>query len=307
VLKNLAPFCIYMRTGTTKTGWGLVLPLVALYLALTIFPFIYTIVISFFDYNLAKGGTPRFIGVNNYIAIFSTDRLARDSVRFSIIILLIAVPLEIILGTALAFLIRGTKGEHTVRTLLLVPMMVPPVVAGIMWKMLFNFAYGPINYVLSLATLPKISWLGDWFYSQVAVVIMDIWQWTPFVFLITYAGLQGIPIDLVEAARVDGANAWDVCRYVELPMLLPLILVAFLLRLIDALKLFDIVYMTTWGGPGSATHSFSFYIYKVGISYGWDVGYAAALSILLLIVSSVLVNLLIKMLNLNKQLGLGAK
>lgn len=293
-----------MRSQKTKSGITLVLPLVILYLVLTIFPFIYMVIISFFNYNLASGGGPRFIGTQNYITIFTTDRLARDSVRFSLIMLFLAVPLEVVLGTGLGFLIRNTKGEKLYRTFLMVPMMVPPVVAGIMWKMLFNYAYGPVNYVISAFGGPKISWLGDWFYSQMAVIIMDVWQWTPFVFLITYAGLQGVPAELIEAAKVDGASGWTIVRYVELPLLAPLILVAFLLRLIDALKLFDLVYMTTWGGPGSATHSFSFYIYKVGISYGWDVGYAAALSVLLLIFSSLLVNMLIKLLNLNKQLGL---
>lgn len=293
-----------MRSQKRKFGIGLVLPLVLLYLSLTIFPFIYMIVISFFDYNLARGGGPQFVGIRNYVTIFTTDRLARDSIRFSLVMLLVAVPLEVVLGSVLSFLIQNTKGEKIYRSFLIVPMMVPPVVAGIMWKMLLNYAYGPINYFISLFGGPKISWLGDWFYSQMAVVIMDIWQWTPFVFLITYAGLQGIPAELVEAARVDGASGIAIIRYVELPLLLPLILVAFLLRLIDALKLFDLVYMTTWGGPGSATHSFSFYIYKVGISYGWDVGYAAALSVLLLIFSTLLVNMLIRLLNLHRQLGL---
>jgi multiple sugar transport system permease protein len=183
-------------------------------------------------------------------------------------------------------------------------MMVPAVVAGIAWKMLFNFNFGPFNYFLSLFGIGNISWLGSETFARLGLIIIDTWQWTPFVFLVVYSGLMSIPTEMVDAAKVDGAGPFKTLLYVELPILLPLISTVLIIRLIDILKLFDIVFMVTWGGPGSATHSFSYYIYKVGLSYGWDIGYASALSVILLIVVVVLVNLLMKFLRLRELLEL---
>jgi multiple sugar transport system permease protein len=226
-------------------------------------------------------------------------------VEFTAILVVIALPLEMLFGMGIAWLFRNLiVGERFMRSLVLLPMMVPAVVAGIAWKMLFNYNFGPLNYFLSLFGISNISWLGDPNFARLGIIIVDLWQWTPFVFLVLYSGLQSMPAELVEAARVDGASSWAVIRYVELPILAPLIGTVLIIRLIDLLKLFDIIYMITWGGPGSATHSFSYYIYKVGLSYGWDVGYASALSIVLLIVVVFLVNLLMRVLRLRALLEL---
>jgi multiple sugar transport system permease protein len=205
---------------------------------------------------------------------------------------------------AIAFLLRDTFGERVFRSALLIPMMVPAVVAGIAWKMLYNFEFGPVNYFLSLLGIPKISWLGTQFFSRLGVILIDVWQWTPFVFLVLYAGLQSLPRDVVEASFVDGASGFSAFRYIEFPLLRPLLFVVLIIRVIDALKIFDIVYMVTFGGPGSSTHSYSFYIYKVGVSFGWDIGYASALSVLLLLAVSLLVSLLIRVLRLRETLEL---
>jgi multiple sugar transport system permease protein len=151
---------------------------------------------------------------------------------------------------------------------------------------------------------PKVSWLGTQLFSRLGVILVDVWQWTPFVFLVLYAGLQSIPRDVVEAGLVDGASGFSAMRYIELPLLRPLLFVVLIIRVIDALKIFDIVYMVTFGGPGSSTHSYSFYIYKVGVSFGWDVGYASALSVLLLVAVALLTNLLIRTLRLKETLEL---
>jgi multiple sugar transport system permease protein len=282
----------------------LILPLVLVLASLTIYPFLNMVYMSFHNYDLAKGGDPKFIGLGNYLAIFK-DRLAISSVEFTAILVVIALPLEMLFGMGIAWLFRNLiVGERFMRSLVLLPMMVPAVVAGIAWKMLFNYNFGPLNYFLSLFGISNISWLGDPNFARLGIIIVDLWQWTPFVFLVLYSGLQSMPAELVEAARVDGASSWAVIRYVELPILAPLIGTVLIIRLIDLLKLFDIIYMITWGGPGSATHSFSYYIYKVGLSYGWDVGYASALSIVLLIVVVFLVNLLMRVLRLRALLEL---
>jgi len=261
------------------------------------------IFMSFFRYSLASWEKPEFVGIDNYREVFR-DRTARSSVDFTLLLLVTAVPLEILLGIGIAFLFRDSLGEKVFRSVLLIPMMVPAVVAGIAWKMLYNFEFGPINYFLTLLGGEKISWLGTQFFSRLGVILIDVWQWTPFVFLVIYAGLQSIPRDVVEASLVDGARGFTALRYVELPLLRPLIWVVLIIRVIDALKLFDIVYMVTFGGPGSATHSYSFYIYKVGVSFGWDIGYASALSILLLIAITILTNLLFRFLRFRETLEL---
>ncbi len=292
------------RTSRKKiTGFLMILPLLIVFIGLTLYPFGYMIFMSFFRYSLASWEKPEFVGIDNYREVFR-DRTARSSVDFTLLLLVTAVPLEILLGIGIAFLFRDSLGEKVFRSVLLIPMMVPAVVAGIAWKMLYNFEFGPINYFLTLLGGEKISWLGTQFFSRLGVILIDVWQWTPFVFLVIYAGLQSIPRDVVEASLVDGARGFTALRYVELPLLRPLIWVVLIIRVIDALKLFDIVYMVTFGGPGSATHSYSFYIYKVGVSFGWDIGYASALSILLLIAITILTNLLFRFLRFRETLEL---
>lgn len=280
-----------------------ILPAVILFLVMAIYPFIYMIYTSFTNLNLSMSGTGRFIGLANYVEIFH-DSLAMGSITFSAMVLLIAVPIEMVMGILFGLLIRGLRGERIFRLLFLIPMMIPGIVFGISAQMIFNYLFGAANYFLSFFSVPEIAWLGQAPTAQFVILLLDIIQWTPFVFLITYAGLLSVPQDLIDAARVDGASRWQLFRNVELPTLKSFIYIALIIRLIDALKIFGKIYMTTWGGPGMATSSWSFYIYKVGVSYGWDIGYASALAIILLIVSSILVNLLIKVLNLGETLEL---
>jgi multiple sugar transport system permease protein len=281
----------------------LILPIILLFTGLTIFPFLYMIYMSVHDYDLSKSAEWNFIGLRNYTNIFK-DELAIASVNFTALLIFIALPIEMVLGMFIAWLFRDMVGEKIIRSTTLLPMMVPPVVAGIAWKMLFNYNFGPLNYFLSLMGIEKLSWLGSEIYARTGLIIIDVWQWTPFIFLVIYSGLMSIPNELVDAAKVDGANPFKVLIRVEMPILMPLISTVLIIRMIDILKLFDIVFMVTWGGPGHATHSFSYYIYKVGLSYGWNVGYASALSILLLIVVIILVNILMRILRVRELLEL---
>jgi multiple sugar transport system permease protein len=256
------------------------------------------------DFDLASNKPARFVGLGNYLGIAS-DGMARSSVQFTVLLAAVALPLEMLLALGIALLIRGVLGERVIRSVILLPMMLPPVVTGIAWKMLFNHDFGPVNYFLSLFGVSKVSWVGSPIFAPLGVIWIDIWQWTPFIFLILYSGLQAQPHEVTEAAKVDGASSWAMTRYIEIPMLVPLMSVAFILRLVDILKLFDIIFMITRGGPGAATHSFSFYIYKVGLSYGWDIGYAAALSVVLLLAVVLLFNVLVRVLRVRQLLELG--
>lgn len=261
------------------------------------------IYMSMHDYDLSESTEWNFIGLRNYTDIFK-DELAISSVHFTALLIFIALPIEMVLGMFIAWLFRDMAGEKIIRSTALLPMMVPPVVAGIAWKMLFNYNFGPLNYFLSFLGIEKISWLGNEFFARTGLIVIDVWQWTPFVFLVIYSGLMSIPKELSDAAKVDGANPFKALLRVEMPILMPLISTVLIIRMIDILKLFDIVFMVTWGGPGHATHSFSYYIYKVGLSYGWNVGYASALSILLLIVVIILVNILMRILRIRELLEL---
>jgi multiple sugar transport system permease protein len=286
-----------LEKGIKRSAILMVLPLVLFFLILTIFPFLYMVYMSFHHYNLLEWKPPQFIGLENYFNLFK-DKGVISSIDFTLLLILIALPIEILLGTFIAIFIQNIIGERFIRSVLLIPMMIPAVVAGVMWKMLFNVEYGPINYFLSFFNIEKIPWLGSSIYSKIAVIIMDIWQWTPFIFLVLYAGIQTIPQDLIEAGKVDGANRWQILSHIEFPMLKPLFWIIIILRLVDILKLFDIVYMTTFGGPGYATHSISFYIYKVSVSFGWDIGYGSSLSVVLLIAITILTTILIKTMRL---------
>lgn len=291
-------------TGQRRAAWALASPLIVLFLALTTFPFLYMVYMSFHRYNLAAWMPAQWVGWDNYVAIVTRDPTVGRAVRFTALFVALALPTEMGLGVGVAFLIRDTVGERLWRALLLLPMMIPAVVAGVVWKMLYNFEFGPVNYLVSLLHATPVSWLGDFRMAPLGVIVIDVWEWTPFVFLVAYAALGGVPRDLVEAARVDGAGAWQVTWLIELPMILVVLWVVLIIRLIDMLKLFDIVYMTTFGGPGDATTAASFYIYKVGVSFGWDVGYASALSMLLLAAITILTNILIRSLGMKERLAL---
>jgi len=289
-----------------KAKYLFILPLFFLYVSLTLYPFLNMIYISFFNYYLARGGEQEFVGLLNYQNMPS-DYIVRDSVQFSVFIIIAGVIIETLLGLGLALLILDSKGERAFRSISIIPMTIPMVVSGMVWKMLFNTVYGPLNYFLSFLGIGKISWLGDPFFARFTILIVDIWQWTPFIFLILYAGLKNVPVDFIEAAVVDGAGGWQVTRYVRIPFIRPLITIAVMLRLIELLKLFDIVYMITGGGPGTITYSYSYLIYVVGFLTGINLGYASALSVVLLICAMILTAFLIKMLNVKRLLGLEVK
>ncbi len=164
-----------------RTGFLLILPLLILFLGLTIYPLIYMIYMSFHQYSLASWEEPRFIGWENYREILR-DRTASSSVSFTLFLLFTAVPLEILLGIGIAFLIRDVWGERALRSSLIIPMTIPPVVAGIAWKMLYNYEFGPINYFLSLFGLPKVSWLGSQFFARLGVLLIDVAVGLPLYF-----------------------------------------------------------------------------------------------------------------------------
>jgi multiple sugar transport system permease protein len=230
----------------------------------------------------------RWVGGDNFARLL-TDATFRVAFRNTLVFVFFAVTGEFLLGLGLALVAvrRLSRAEGLFRSLILLPMIVTPVVVGMMWRLLYNHELGMINYFLSLVGLPGQSWLTDLRLVMPVVILTDIWQWMPFMFLMLLAGLSSIPTEPLEAARVDGANAWQTFRHVTWPLLTPIVLVAVMIRAIDAVKVFDLVYIMTFGGPGNATETLSLYAYRMGFIRS-DIGYGAAISLVLTVVVTVL-------------------
>jgi len=248
-----------------------------------LYPVIKGFELSFFDWRL---GTPiesrKFVGWENFIWALKDPALL-NSIKVTVIFASAAVTAELLLGLILAFLLeKGIKGLALFRTVFIVPIMIAPVVVGLIWRYLFDANFGLINYVVRLLGFEPKVWLGTPGLALPAVIVTDIWQWTPFMFILFLAGLQSLPSSPVEAAKVDGATTWQVIRLVKLPLLAPVIWVAVILRLIDAFRSLEVMYIMTFGGPGRETEVLSLNIYKTAFN-SQRLGLSAVNAIFLLI------------------------
>ncbi len=264
-----------------------VLPAVILLFLITIVPFIIELVLSLHAYELTSLGGPQFIWLKNYADVLFGDARFWNAMKITAIVIVAAVGIELFLGVCLALLLNRLRGSRSfITSLLLIPVMIAPIVSGMMWDMIYDDKFGPLNYLietLSFGLLEGTAWLAQTSTALPSVIAVDVWQWTPFIILIALAGLQSIPTELYEASEVDCAGAWQSLWYITLPMLAPVMVVGFLIRFMDAFKLFDIVYLLTRGGPGSATEVVSFYTYVRGFKQ-FSIGYTAAMAFLQLIV-----------------------
>lgn len=262
-----------------RTGCLFLLPAVLFLFFTSLYPLTYALYLTFFRWDLKISPEKTFIGLDNYLYSIG-DSQFHSSLWVTLIFVCVTVAVEVVLGMAIALLVtRETSHGRVVRSLLLIPMVMTPVVVGILWRILFNPDFGLVNYILSLfgADPTKLLWLGDPDLALWAVMITDIWEWTPFVVLVFVAGLTSLPVDTLKAARVDGASPWQSFWKISLPLLKPVILVTVLLRFLDAFKVVDTVYVMTYGGPGDATKLLSFFIYETGLKY-FNIGYASTVS-----------------------------
>ena len=265
--------------------YGFVIPGIIVLLLITIFPLIYSLIISFYRWQLTFIGARTFLGLSNYADILFKNERFWGSLYKTFSIAAPAVALEFIIGLGLALLLNTEmRGKRVITALLVLPIMIPPITTGLIWRMLYHEKYGAINGVLRIIGFnAQISWLGDPRVATLSVILTDVWQWTPFIMMILLAGLQSISVELYESAEVDGASAFQTFKHITLPLLVFPIMVAVLLRVIDLVKLFDIIFVLTRGGPGGTTETISIYTYLVGFRY-FRVGYGAALSYLLLVI-----------------------
>jgi multiple sugar transport system permease protein len=260
----------------------LIAPTLAVLIALSIYPLFYSIKVSM----QSAGG---HWTLQNF-ARLAGDGFFLTALAHTFVYAAAALTIEFLLGLALALLLNSQmRGRGLFRAVLLVPMMLPAVVVGVVWRLMLNPNFGAINGTLKRIGLntDALTWTASPKLAMASVIIADVWQWTPFMFLILLAGLQAIPQEPYEAASIDGSSAWQTFRHITLPLLKPAILVALLLRTMDLLRVFDQIFILTEGGPGFATETVSLYIYRTAFRFS-NFGYAAAMSFVLLIITNVI-------------------
>jgi multiple sugar transport system permease protein len=277
-------------------GWKMATPALVFFLVTGIYPYIMNIYYSLTNWNLIHSG-PVFTGAANYIKAFADSTFLLSVLRtFGFIA--IVIPLEFCLGLGMALLLsrEDIKGKNIFRSLILLPMMLSPVVTSVIWKMMYSVQFGPLNYFFKVLGLSdgRTEWLSDPKLAFPALAVATIWMWFPFSFLVLLAGLQSIPREQYESAKIDGASWWNELRYITLPNLLPSIMVVVLVRFLDALKTFALVYTLTGGGPGSSTELIYYEIFRVAFR-DFNIGYASSLSIIVVLVSILACGLILKL------------
>src|SRR5678815_3891603 len=266
-----------------------VAPTVVLLLALSIYPLVYSVKVSLTG--------PAGFSMANYTRLVQ-DRLFLQALAQTLLYTAVALAIEFVLGFALALLIDSLgRGRAFFRAGLLAPMLLPPVVVAVIWRLIYNPQFGVLNGTLRSLGIDTsaLTWTSGEGGALASVILVDVWEWTPFLFLLLSAGLQALPQEPLEAARMDGASSWQVFRDVVLPLLKPVMTLAILLRTMDLMRIFDQIFILTQGGPGFATETVSLYIYRTAFRF-FDFGYAAAMSFVLLALTNVISTIYIRLL-----------
>ncbi len=253
--------------------WPFILPAGVVVAAVILFPWVFTLYMSVQDFHV--GGSSRFAGADNYLRMFGDERFGWAVVR-TFYFTALSVVLPLILGVAAAVCFhREFRGRGIARTIFIMPMMATPVAIALVWTMMFHPQLGVLNYLLTSVGLPP----SEWVYSPNTVIptlaMVETWQWTPLVMLIVLGGLASLPTDPYEAAVLDGASGWQVFRHVTLPLVWPFVMVAAVIRGVDALKAFDTIFVISNGGPGTASETLNILLYLQAFSF-YDIGYASA-------------------------------
>lgn len=260
-------------------------PVVIFLLLFSIFPLVYSLRISFTDLNLARANTGNFIGFDNYKTLFKSGSMFLKSIKNTFLLAFGTLTFQMVLGFIMAklfFIIRDKPFFSIIRTVYMLPIMITPMVFGIIWVYMLNPTQGVVNFLFSLVEMGPFPWLGNNKTALLTIILIDCWQFTPFVSIILLAGLFTIDTDLFDAANVDGAKWYQVIKYVDLPNISQLIGVAAILRIIDILKMFDLIYVSTKGGPGGSTEVMSLYSYRQAFEY-YNIGLGVASAIVTMI------------------------
>lgn len=276
------------RTLNRMSAYVFIGPATVIMAVACLYPVVVAGKLAFFDWSLGTAwDSARYVGGEMFSTMLRDPAVFRSLIT-TLVFSAIVVACEMCLGISLALLLeRPIRGMATFRMIFILPMMIAPIVVGLMWRYLFDTQYGLINQMLALFGISAQTWLADPHLAFIAIVISDIWQWTPFVFIMIMAGLQNLDGSVMEAARIDGATPLQAIFKVKLPLLLPVIVVTLLMRLIDAFRVLEVIYIMTFGGPGDSTEILSLHIYKVAF-VSQKLGYASSISVLLLLVVLVL-------------------
>jgi multiple sugar transport system permease protein len=244
----------------------LLLPSILFLVLMTIFPTIYSFWMSMQQYNLSRPDLAHFVGMRNYAQLL-TDDLFWKATRVTFVFSASVLILQFVIGFFVANLFdREGRGMNVLRTLFIIPVFASPVALGLTWRYMYQPGYGLINHFLESVGLPRINWLASPQWALPAVIAVDVWQWTPFVALILLAGMQSISPEITEAAELDGLSRFQYLWRIVLPLLTPIVVVVGLIRLIDALKTFDMIYVITRGGPGTTTYNLPLHAYSLGFA-----------------------------------------
>jgi multiple sugar transport system permease protein len=269
---------------------AMIMPSVIALLLIGLYPLLFAVSLSFQRFLLNRPqNNGMFVGFENYAAVLN-DPLFWSSLGRTMTMLVIVLIVQIVAGIGIALLIDSSRWRvlnWTVKTALVIPIAMTPAVVGLLGVLIFNRDFGLMNYLLGLVGIEKINWLGDPTMAMVAIIITDIWQWTPFAALIMLSSLAIVPHEMVEAARLDTKSPWMIFRHVKLPYLMPGITAFMIIRTADVLKLFDMPFTLTRGGPGVSTELISLYVQRMGFRI-FDMGVASAQAVLLLILCIVL-------------------
>ena len=271
----------------------MLMPATILLVGLTLFPFIVSLILSFTDYSLLRPGQTKFIFLDNYIELMKTDEFW-IALRVTVVFTVLAVFIQVVLGVVFATLLHNENTNVSLlRTLYLLPLAITPIAATFTFRLMFNPSLGVLNYFMKLLGLEPQAWLASPNTAMISLIIVDTWQWTPFILLICLGGLASLPSEPFEAAKVDGASSWQIFTKITVPMLYPFIGLALLFRSIDAFKTFDIIYVLTSGGPGILTRTLNLYAFKHGIEY-LSMGYAGSIAIVMLIITIVVAQIFLR-------------
>lgn len=285
-------FVFGKRDEPGRAIWLLLGPCLLYLIVFSIYPLFHSLRLSLTDLTAATG-TGNFVGLANYRALLS-DPQFWNAARNSAILVVCSVTLQVVLGVALAmFFNLQLRGAWIVRGILLLPMLMTPIVVGVMWRALLNPDWGLVNWAIRHIGLTPPDWLGSIGMSMVTVILVDTWQWTPFVFIIVFARLQALSQDVFEAAQVDGAGPFVTFRRITLPMLMPAIVFAGVFRAVDAFRSFDLIYGLSYGGPARSTTTLSFFSFQNGFQFQ-NYGYAAAVAYMMLLILAVGTTVMLK-------------
>ena len=259
-------------------------PCLAFLLVLSVYPVLQLVPMALSTIQITVEGTFWTYSPRRNLDLLLGDAVLRDAVVNTLVFVVLSVAIEMVLGFfAALFIACLPRGRIFARTVMILPILLPAVAIGSMWKLMFNYDFGLFNQMVGLIGLNPINWLGDTRWALLSVVIVDVWHWTPFVFLILFASIETLPQDVLEAGRVDGATAWQMISLIILPLLGPALAVAALFRAIVAFKAFDQVYLLTSGGPGTSTELLSLHLNRVFFEQN-QLGYGAMLSLTIIAV-----------------------